>query len=329
MKAIVVLALIAAVLAGHSHMPEVAKLIGDDPQWPHFAQFVQEYKRDYTSVHEVHSRFNIFKLNMVRAAQLSKENPEATFGVNLFADVHPEEFARTHLMPRNVTESLREWHESLPSFYNDENPQPAFRPGVGKDWSSVLTPVKDQGQCGSCWAFSATETIESSLKIKGQSIPPLAPQQIVDCDTAMQGCNGGDPRQAINYVTQQGGIMAESAYPYRAVQGSCKFKAASVVGRTTGALAVTNGNEAALQSFLQASGPPSVAVDASTWSSYRSGILTSCGSNVDHAVQATALTNNVYTVRNSWSTAWGEAGFIRLRAGVNLCQIAYLVSWAK
>jgi len=310
-------------------MPHVAAIRGDDPQWPHFARFVSDYGRDYTSNKEVNTRFNIFKLNMARAAELSKANPRAEFGVNLFSDIHPDEFAQTHLMPANVTEALREWHQTLPKFYNEQNPVKHTH-NLGKDWSYATTAVKDQGQCGSCWAFSATEAIESSIILRAGSVPTLAPQQIVDCDTQMQGCNGGDPRQAIQYVNSQGGLMSEASYPYQAIQGSCRFDQSQVAGTTGGAQAVADGNEQDLIAFVKSQGPPSVCVDASTWQTYRGGVIDSCGSQVNHAVQAIGISDDgsTYTVRNSWSSAWGEGGMIRIPTNQNMCMISSLVSWA-
>jgi len=205
------------------------------------------------------------------------------------------------------------------------------------DWvaAGATTPVKDQQQCGSCWAFSATEVIESWGFITNGALPsPLAPEQIVDCDTNDSGCNGGDPRSAITYVNSVGGQDFESAYPYTAgggQGGSCQFPDGSIGEAPGQPEDVTDGTESALQSFLMNTGPPSVCVDASSWSSYSGGVLTSCGDNVDHAVQATGISadGSYYIVRNSWNTDWGNAGFIYLATGQNTCDIASEVSWVQ
>jgi len=114
------------------------------------------------------------------------------------------------------------------------------------------------------------------------------------------------------------------------VQGTCNFQSPGT-GMTAGAVDVGDGDENALQSFLQNSGPPSVCVDASSWSSYTGGVLTSCGCNVDHAVQATGISSQygtpAYVIRNSWNTDWGVNGFIYLAIGSNTCCVANEVTW--
>jgi len=341
MMKIALLALLAVVaVSAHTHMSAVAAARGSDPQWPHFAQFVHDYGRDYESVAEVNEKFDNFKIVMKIAAQHSKANPLARFGVNKFADVHPDEFRRTHLMPTNWSTTLKT-DKHYPKFFKTHKMHPVKRNAQGVpnaiNWctdKNACTPVKDQGQCGSCWAFSATETIESAMMIAGQAPPPLGPEQIVDCDTSMQGCGGGDPRQAIDYVQGAGGQDSEETYPYTAGQsgqaGTCAASG-SGPGKTSGSQDVADGDENALQSFLQNNGPPSVCVDASSWQSYSGGVLTDCGQQIDHAVQAVGLddTANAYIVRNSWGEGWGESGYIRIQTGQNLCAIANEVSWSR
>jgi len=338
MKLLVVLGLLVAVLA-KNHMSSVARVRGADPQWPHFAKFVDDYQRHYHNAREVSSKFDVFKLNMMEAARLSKRNPRATFGVNQFADVHPDEFRVTHLMPASVVAKFNESRVGVPSYWDTHARQGVkidARTGnaAAKNWcdEGKCTSVKDQGQCGSCWAFSATETIESAILIKGSlDKGDLGPQQIVDCDTTMQGCNGGDPRQAIDYVAGAPGQDTEASYPYTAQDGSCAFDPNNVGGTTGGAQDVSDGDENSLQEFIQSSGPPSVCVDASTWQSYTGGVLTDCGSQIDHAVQAVGIDSdsNAYIVRNSWGGGWGEAGMIRIGMGANTCLIANEVTWAS
>jgi len=148
-------------------------------------------------------------------------------------------------------------------------------------------------------------------------------QQIVDCDTSCSGCGGGWPYLAYDYVQQQGGIDSYGSYPYTAVGGSCAYNPSAAVASVSGYSGV-NG-EPGLYSALQG-GPVSVCVDASTWSSYGGGVLQSCGNSVDHCVQLTGYQNYgqggaFWIVRNSWGTGWGEAGFIWIAIGQDLCQI--------
>jgi len=336
---VVFLALLVAVVSARDAMNTLAKNVGSDPQWPAFVSFALKFGRSYPNVAVAAERFATFKENEKRNAQLRRLNPRATFGINKFADVSQEEFAKTYL-----TLNMTGKPKNMPKFYPNKRSIPPVKRVNGVpndvDWFAAgkCTPVKDQGQCGSCWAFSATETIESAIAMKQGSPPTLAPEEIVDCDTAGsdQGCNGGDPRSAMTFVANEGGLDTEASYPYTAGQtgsgGSCQFSQANVGGTTGGPQDVSDGDENALQSFLQNSGPPSVCVDASSWQSYTGGVLSSCGCNIDHAVQATGITSQfgspAYIVRNSWNTDWGVNGFIYLAIGQNTCCVANEVSWA-
>jgi len=186
------------------------------------------------------------------------------------------------------------------------------------------TPIKDQGQCGSCWAFATTENIESVSSIKGKGLPVLSPQQIVDCDTSEAGCGGGDPAQAYLYVRQQGGIDTNSYYPYKAVRGSCRYSSADVGARVTGEANGYGGSENQMAANLAATAPFSIIVDASSWQYYKSGVLASsaCGKSLDHAVVAVGYSlPDYWIVRNSWGAGWGENGYIRLQFNANTCGI--------
>jgi C1A family cysteine protease len=191
------------------------------------------------------------------------------------------------------------------------------------DWStdkSVVNPVKDQGQCGSCWAFSAVGTVESAYALAAGKLGSYAEQQLVDCSTngGSQGCNGGFNQYGIQYIGTTG-IAAESAYPYTATDGTCKASSVSktlAAGSVAGYQSVTKTN-AGLQSALNGA-PVSVTVDAdNSWQLYRSGVLSkSCGifGQIDHAVIAVGYDTSADTfkIRNSWGASWGEAGYVRI-----------------
>jgi len=206
------------------------------------------------------------------------------------------------------------------------------------DSTNYCTPVKDQGQCGSCWAFSATQTIESANAKAGNGLNVLAPQQIVDCDGNDDGCGGGDPRSGMTYIQGAPGQEGESSYPYTSGQtgnaSECQFDSSQTVETDqNGPIDVSDGDETKLRSFLETTGPPSVCVDASSWQNYQSGVMSKCGCSIDHAVQAVGIqtVNGVeaYKVRNSWNTDWGVDGFIFLKVGSNTCCVANEVSWAS
>jgi C1A family cysteine protease len=193
------------------------------------------------------------------------------------------------------------------------------------DWTGIYTtPVKNQGQCGSCWAFSATEQIESdTMRTLGKTYV-LAPEQIVQCAANGQGCNGGWTEEAYMYVKKAGGMEQESDYPYisgtHPLQTGCTAKANENV--VTVSKYYTVDGEDDMGAYVSSTGPLSVCVDANSWSSYTGGILTTCGKQVDHCVQAVGVqVGNYWKVRNSWGTDWGESGFIRLAYGKDTCAI--------
>jgi len=191
--------------------------------------------------------------------------------------------------------------------------------------------VKNQEQCGSCWAFSATETVESANLIAGKSVMPLGPQEIVDCDTNDDGCSGGDPREAMRWVQQQGGQDTEACYPYTAQNGNC-MSSSCTPALNINAVNPVSGSESAIYQAL-GSMPLSICCDAEPWQYYTGGVLTAaqCGTSIDHAIQLTGYSPNqggYWIVRNSWGADWGENGFIWLQYGQNTCGITSRVTGA-
>jgi len=238
-----------------------------------------------------------------------------TYGVNKFSDWTTEEFSNLLGMKGYIPRT------ALPKFKN----APIVGAPSAFDWcqQGKCTRVKDQQQCGSCWAFATTENIESVMSINGRGLPTLSPQQIVDCDSGEQGCGGGDPAQAYGYVVQQGGLDTESSYPYTGTQGSCAFDPSNVGAKISGSRDGFGGSEQQMAANLASIAPFSIIVDASSWQNYQGGILSAsdCGSNLDHAVIAAGYDMNggFWNVRNSWGSGWGESGFIRLQFGQNTC----------
>jgi len=284
---------------------------------------------------EISYRFQVFQENMKRASVSQAQNPQARFGATQFSDMTPEEFGAQYLM-KNVN-------------FTRDYKTPAAKTDFSKvarvdidptsyDWGSagVITPVYNQGQCGSCWAFSATETIESYYAVGGGPLTQLSMEQIVDCDTQGQdqGCNGGFPSGAYAYVQSAGGIDTLANYPYTAEggqSGTCQFPQGATQTDVAGSQSVSG--ETGMYSQLSTAGPLSVCVDASSWQNYQGGVLTQCTNNVDHCVQATgynsygsAFGTAYWNVRNSWGASWGENGYIWVAIGQDLCSIGDYVT---
>jgi len=290
-----------------------------------FQRWMNAHKKSYSNVDEYQVRLSNY-LNTVERVRFRNEISAAiggaTYGITKFADLSPQEFKKLYLGSRPSTISVDK-REVLPQAF-------LIVPDAF-DWrnQSKVTDVKDQGQCGSCWAFSATENIESVWMIaKGltsANMQLLAPQQIVDCDDSDAGCNGGDTPTAYQYVISAGGMDTEKVYPYTAEDGTCSFDANSVYTTISNfKYATKTKNEGEMKTNLVAWAPLSICVDAESWQDYSKGVMThkECGKSLDHCVLLTGYNGNVWNVRNSWGNNWGENGYIRLEYGYNTCGLA-------
>jgi len=308
----------------------------DDELKGQFNDFIQKYNKNYIP-EEIDYRFNNFKASVARTEALTASGTSAQYGITKFSDMSVEEFRNTILMTNVPTKT-----SVAPIIGTSTGARP--NAPATFDWRdhNAVTRVKDQGQCGSCWAFSATEAIESAWILKGHATPStinLAPQQIVDCDTidGVQGCNGGETESAYDYIVKAGGQEPETDYPYTGVNGKCKFDAADVDAKISTYTAISK-DESALPTNLATIGPLSICLDAAHWQDYQSGVLTALECcppigkcTMDHCVQLVGYNSTASTpywiVRNSWNTDWGVEGYIYLEMNKNTCGLTNDVTW--
>jgi len=298
--------------------------LGDEHQ---FRNWMKIYNKQYASEDEYAKKFAVFKANLRRYAKLNEKDDTVVHGPTKFSDMTHEEFKEKYLLKNFTGFKGQAIRPATPN--KNVVPLPTSYSWVSK---GMTTPVYNQGQCGSCWAFSTTESIESMTAIQSPSqggLLSLSMQQIVDCDTSDDGCNGGDPPTAYQYVIGAGGLEAYSSYPYTAQDGYCAFSAGKIARKIASWQWVTQSqDENEMQQFTYSTGPPSVCVDASSWDSYNGGVYTSsnCGTQLDHCVQIVGWSvqqgMNAWTVRNSWGTDWGYSGYLYVAIGQDACGIA-------
>ncbi|CAE7199726.1 cpl-1 [Symbiodinium sp. KB8] len=280
-----------------------------------FEDYKQEFSKSYAD-HELESRKSIFEANLrkVQAHNAEYRQGHRTWymAMNELADLSSEEFGVrrstkvAHAVNRPFLQLDAEVHKPNPAAF---------------DWRStgVVTPVKDQGGCGSCWAFSATETVESHYAIASGKLLTLAPQTYVDCVEnpddcgGTGGCEGATMELAFN-LTISKGIALESSLPYEGRDASCPSYKPAVKAKSYVRLPI---NEAAsLETALATKGPMSVTVAAGSWQLYGGGIFSGCSegsdNTLDHGVQAVGYAKDYWLIRNSWGPGWGEKGYIRL-----------------
>jgi C1A family cysteine protease len=308
-----------------------------------FEEFKVKYSRKYNDDAEEQLRYANFRsfLKIVDTRNVGEANSNKAgtnvHGVTKFADWSQEEFQTSAICASKRRRlSFRKREAFIKGKYE---PTGAVEGDTTDDdddfvnWAGVYTTaVKDQGVCGSCWAFSAVEQIESNSIMDGYltTSDELSVQQVVSCDTTDYGCDGGDVDTALEYVYDAGGLELADEYPYTSgdlgVQGTCNVDTGFFVVTATGFTLVES--ESAMEEYVWNSGPLSVCLDATTWSSYSTGIVSSsdCDTgDINHCVQIVGLNKaeEYWIVRNSWGTDWGQEGYIYVSTDGNTCDIEY------
>jgi cathepsin F len=288
-----------------------------ESQWK---DFKLTHRKIYSKVEERY-RFSVFRNNLFLAQKHQAANPQAKFGVTQFSDLTPEEFKARYLglvRKTNISETRNYYKPKV-------NDTPA-----SWDWNQkgAVTNVKDQGNCGSCWAFSAIQNIEGLNFLKNNELVELSEQQLVDCDKIDQGCNGGEMQIAFQWLADHGGVATEADYPYSGWDESCKFKPEMAKVLVTGYRNIST-NETEIAQSLVELGPLSIGVVADPWMFYIEGIIGAdvCDGDLDHGVLLVGYGHGMgiiseadyWLIKNSWGAGWGEAGYLRLERGSNAC----------
>lgn len=298
--------------------------------WDHFKT---AFSKTYSTESEDQSRFQVFQRNLELIAQIQQADPTAEYGITQFSDLTPEEFQSLYLgyKPVPMTPLSAENH----IINNSTDPVPD-----SWDWrdKGAVTQPKDQGICGACWAFSAIAAIESQYYLKHNTLYNLSEQQLIDCNTAGNGCYGnGSMIEAYEWLASNGsGLEPSEDYPYFGFAMPCAMNASYEVAKVTGYVNISQ-NESDIAQNLYTSGPLSTAVNGDWLQFYKKGVVSPviCAKNkLNHAVALVGFGSeedkgkevDYWIAKNSWGSGWGEEGFFRIKRGVGMCGINLNVS---
>lgn len=295
--------------------------------WPRFRKFMEDFNKTYAHDVEMKQRFQIFKVNM-KTAKMLQENEAGTakYGATIFADMTPDEFTKNYLSP--------EWKDT--GYPPRIAPLPQEPIPDKWDWrqKNVVTPVKNQGMCGSCWAFCTTGNIEGVWAIKKGSLVSLSEQQLVDCDALDQGCNGGLPSNAYKEIMRMGGLETEDEYPYKGNQKKCHNNRTMEQVYINSSLALPQ-DEKQMAQYLYKNGPLAVGINANPLMFYFGGIahpwkFLCSPKSINHGVTIVGYgvqgDKPYWLIKNSWGKWWGESGYFRLYRGEGVCGIDQMVT---
>ena len=291
-----------------------------------FNYWINQYNWKFTSLLEYIERLYQFHDNNVMIKNHNKQtNNTFILGHNQFSHLSNQEFRNLMLVPiknnnPNFITNLN-YHCLTTNANNNNNNNNSI------DWRTMgaITPVKNQGNCGSCWSFSTTGAMEGAYYLKTGNLTSFSEQQLVSCDKIDQGCNGGEMNSAFNWIHNNSGICSDTSYPYLSGDGSSPtcHKCKPINDTKVTSIVEVNQTEDSLKTALNKQ-PVAVAIEADSinFQFYKEGVLTGhCGTNLDHGVLAvgygTDINTDYWLVKNSWSDKWGDNGYIKLARGLN------------
>jgi len=292
-----------------------------------FSAWMKQHNKVYQATEVVH-RYGVWLKNMQFIMEHNAKGLSHRVAMNEFGDLTTEEWTQRLGTERVNVPPVKALHK------------PHTPPPTAWDWRDhhAVNPVQNQGQCGSCWAFTSADAVSGLWAINTGMLFPVSVQEMVDCSAQQgnQGCNGGEMTNAFQWVIDNGGICDWQEYQYTAQDGTCMSANCTNVATIKSYHSVPEGDEATLMTAAYGQ-PVSAAVqaDGQSFQFYQSGVIDdpACGTEIDHGVTLVGwgtdatLKKDYWLLRNMWGTAWGENGYVRVVRGKNMCGVAEAASY--